>query len=344
MKGFQGIEAREKKFLRHDAQWDRNPIGSAQFVTDCDWYSIYAPAKSSFQMRWGEGADNAGTRTIGSEDGVLNLDVRSLWPPQQEIMVATAPEPHDTEKRLFYTVRGDGKTLAEGKFGAWILGRADIDAPLDGVKQLELETRTELSRKPTLFWADARIVTKDGKKIPLSELSPKFENLEQPNQPGKDYFGGPVKIVGVEYKSSTPAQPRKNGEKALVRVDLSGADAVRFKSTLGSDYPPGNEAQRRKVYAVRAADGTEARFLTIIEPYEDKTVVKSAVALSADKLRVELADGRTQEISVKNLDGSGSDIAVEITESKDGQVQRRESTSFASGKQTGTNEIRDETR
>ena len=110
----------------------------------------------------------------------------------------------------------------------------------------------------------------------------------------------------------------------LVRVDLSGVNAVRFKATLGGDYPLGDETQRRKVFAVRAPDGNQARFLTVIEPYENQPMVKSAVATSADALRVELADGRVQEISLKNFDGSGKDIEVNLVESRSGQVVRRE--------------------
>jgi len=107
---------------------------------------------------------------------------------------------------------------------------------------------------------------------------------------------------------------------------LSGVDAVRFKATLGSDYPPGPEAQRRKVYPVRAANGTEARFLTVIEPYEDEPVIKSAVALGADKLRVELMDGREQEIEIQNFTGDGRNIRFNLTESKDGKTLRTETT------------------
>jgi hypothetical protein len=326
MKDFKGLEAPEKKFLRHDAQWDTNPIGSAQFVTDCNWYEVAAPAVSRFQMRFGPGADNEGSRTLGNTDGVLKTDVYSLWPPKQEIMIGTAPEFHPVEKRLFYTVRGDGKILAEGKFGAWILGSADIDVPLDGVKQLELQTRTELSKKPTLFWANASIVTKDGKEIPLSELAPKFEKIVQPKAPGEDYFGGPIKIVGNLFTNATPAQPVTNGVSGIVRVDLSGVNAVRFKATLGGDFPLGDETQRRKVYAIRAPEGTEARFLTVIEPYENQPMVKSAEATGADSLRVELADGRVQEITLKNFTGDGKNIVAELTESRDGQVIRKEST------------------
>ena len=132
-----------------------------------------------------------------------------------------------------------------------------------------------------------------------------------------------------------------------MRVDLSGVNAVRFKATLGGDYPLGDESQRRKVTAIRAAgapvsdpasSGTstetrrvgdrrsEARFLTVIEPYEDQPMVKSAVALSADKLRVELNDGRVQEIELQNFDGDGKNIVVQLTETKDGQTLRQEST------------------
>ena len=347
LKGFQGLDAPEKKFLRHDAQWNPDPVGSAQFVTDCDWYSVNAPAVSRYLERWGPGADNEGSRSIGNEDGVLKLDVHSLWPPQQEIMIGTAPEMRDVQKRLFYTVRGDGKTLAGGKFGAWILGKADIDVSVEGMKQLELETKTELAKLPTLFWANARIIAKDGKEILLSELTPKFENVRQPPGVGqasrlspsekekletgatpvlRDYFSGPIKIAGDEYKSATAAEPENENQSAFVRVDLSGVNAVRFQATIGGDYPLGDESQRRKVTAIRAANGSEARFLTLIEPYENQPVVKSAVASSADKLRVELNDGRVQEIEIQNFDGDGKNIVLQLTETKDGEILRREST------------------
>ena len=100
---------------------------------------------------------------------------------------------------------------------------------------------------------------------------------------------------------------------------------MRFKATLGGDYPFGPETQRRKIFAVRS-QGTEARFLTVLEPYEDTPVVKSAEALSADKLRVELTDGRIQEITLHNLAGDGKTISVDITESKNGVVLRTETT------------------
>ncbi|HSV16081.1 MAG TPA: hypothetical protein VLI90_17605 [Tepidisphaeraceae bacterium] len=328
LKGFLGIEAPQKQFLRHDAQWNADPVGSAQFVTDCNWYSAQAPAVARFEERWGPGADNEGSRSAGNEDGVMKLDVHSLWPPAQQIMVATAPEQHDTEKRLFYSVRGDGRTLAGGKFGAWILGRGDIDVPVDGIKQLELETKTELSRHPTLFWAAAGIVTRDGKEIPLSQLPMQADNIVPTKGPDQDYLGGPVKIIGEQYKQTIAAEPKDAKQPGVIRVDLTGTDAVRFKAVIGSDYPPGDESQRRKVYAIRPADAraATARFITIIEPYEDRPTIKSATATSGDHLRVELTDGRVQEIALHNLAASESGPSADLTETRDGQVLRREST------------------
>ena len=158
------------------------------------------------------------------------------------------------------------------------------------------------------------MVTEDGKEIPLSELPTKSVNAQQPKDSGKDYFGGPIKIVGIEYARSIPAEPTDDKQPAVITVDLSGIKATRFKAVLGGDYPMGNEAQRRKTYAIQSK-GTQASFLTIIEPYEEKAMVKSAKAVSASELRVELNDGRVQEIKLSNLDGSGKDLGVSITES-----------------------------
>jgi hypothetical protein len=339
-KGFLGLDASDKKFLRHDAQWNPDPVGSAQFVTDCDWWSVRAPAVARFRNIFGPGEDKAGDRTIGNTPGILQTDFHSLWPQKQEIMIAAAPEMHDVAKRLYYTVRGDGKPLADGKFGAWILGQADIDIPVEGVRQLELETKTELAKQPTLFWANARVVTRDGKEIPLQQLDGNplsshirvvSENIVPAPRPGEDYFGGPIKIAGTAHTSAVAAEPTipaKSGETSrpgIVRVDLRDLDVVRFKATLGGDYPPGPEGQRRKLLAIREPEKkASARFLTIIEPHEGVPVVKSATASSPDTLRVELSDGRVQELSLKNFEGSGRDIAVTLTETKPGTTPRAE--------------------
>lgn len=330
MKGFQGVTAAGLQLDRHDKQWNTDPLGSGQFVTDVDWYTAQAPARSSFQMRFGAQADNAGTRALASEDGVLDLDVYSLYPRAQRIMVGAVPEDHRTGKRLFYSVRADGKALASGKFGAWVLGEQQVDVPIDGARQLELDTRTEDAKTNTVFWANARVVTRSGQEIPLSRLPLTYQNIAQPPAPGKDYYGGPVKIVGTRYDEATAGEPKDAKQPGQVRVDLTGIDAVRFRSVIGGDYPLGDETQRRKTWGERQ-EGVDARFLTLIEPHEGVRMVKSAQAIGPDRLAVTLMDGRTQEIKLSHLDGDGRDIAVTMTESRDGKVLGQESASAMGG-------------
>ncbi len=328
MKGFQGLEAPGKKLVRHTGQWNPDPLSAAQFVTDCDWYEVQAPARGSYQFRYGPGADNAGNNTHENTDGVLNMDLHTLWPPKQEIILGMPPEVHPVERQVSYAVRGDGKPLAEGKSGIWILGQVEIDLSVENVKSLELETQTGVTRLGTLFWAGARIVTADGKETPLAQLPVTSENAMQPKEPGKDFAGGPIKIAGLPYTNAVSAQPQDGKKPSLVRVDLSNVKAVRFKAVLGGDFPLGDEAQRRKTVAIRAK-GQEARFLTVIEPFEDKRMIKSASATGPDTLRVELTDGRVQEIKITGLETSGKEPTVQMTETKDGKATRTETTSPA---------------
>lgn len=324
--GFQGLDAPGKTLLRHDAQWNPDPVGSAQFVTDCDWYSAPAPATAHAEMVWDANAKPKKAPTAFGEDGVLKVDVHSVWPPSLQIMVGQSPQVQGNEKKLWYTVKGDGKVLAEGKFGSWILGQAQVDVPLQGVKTLDLETRTEGAKKNTLFWGNARVVMADGSEMALAQLPVQYENIAQPPVAQKDYYGQTVKIVGNTFGQATPAEPLDAKASGVAHVDLGGLKAVRFKATLGGSYPLADGTQRQKVYAVRS-EGTEARFLTVIEPYEKQAMIKSVSAPGADQLHIELTDGRVQDLTFHNLAGSGKDISVDLRESREGREIGRESTS-----------------
>ena len=141
-----------------------------------------------------------------------------------------------------------------------------------------------------------------------------------------NFGGGPVKIGGIAYTDTLSAQPENVREPAVVRVDLSSIKAVRFKAVLGGDFPVGDEAQRRKTVAIRS-EGKEARFLAVIEPFEDKRVVKSAQATGPGRARVELSDGRVHEIDITGLDAaSPEELTVAVSESRDGQTLRVERT------------------
>lgn len=52
-----------------------------------------------------------------------------------------------------------------------------------------------------------------------------------------------------------------------------------------------------------------------------KLALCAAIAIPVDAaVRVELANDRTQEINIHNLEGNGSNIWVNITESKEGRL------------------------
>jgi hypothetical protein len=129
--------------------------------------------------------------------------------------------------------------------------------------------------------------------------------------------------VGADYAQATPAEPQDAKASGIAHVDLSGIQAVRFKATLGGAYPLGDAGQLHKVYGIRS-EGTEARFLTLIEPYDKQSVVKTARALDANKFQVELTDGRVQELTIANMEGAGNDISVNLKETKSGQDVRSE--------------------
>ncbi|MDF2938366.1 MAG: hypothetical protein K0Q90_3739 [Paenibacillaceae bacterium] len=333
-KGLVRLEAEggvERK--RHTDQFDPDPLGSAQLITDCHWYELEGTVKAHFETGFGPGFDNRANRTEFNTDGPLNMDHYTVWPPQVEVIIGNDPELYKVDKRLEYQVIGDGKVLAEGKFGAWILGRDDLKVPLEGVAALELRVRTEegigehgirKTSEKTIFWGDPYVETEDGEILYLADLPLLTENTDPGNGIGVDYFGGPVKLASRQYDKAVPANPADTEQAGVITVDLSGLRAVRFVASIGGDYPLGDEAARRKMLSARST-GKTARFITVIEPYEDQPVVVSAVASSADELTVKLADGRVQVIRVTGMEGSGADLAVELVESgTDGGALRNE--------------------
>lgn len=325
MKGFSDLSADTKNFLRHDNQMNPDPIGSAQFITDCNWWKTKGAAKASFGMCWGKDCDNAGTNVPTSEDGELKINVTSAWPLENEIMIGTAPEPFEVQKQLSYKVIADGKVLTEAKTGAWILGKAEIKQELNNVNELTLETNSNSSKNPNIFWADAKIILEGNKEVKISDLPIKTNNILPNQNKGKDYYDGPVKIGGQEYADNIPSMIVNEEKPAVITIDLSGLKAIGFKAVLGCDFPLGDETSRRKTYAVRAK-GKTARYLTVIEPFEKKSVIKEIEASDADHLKVTLTDGRIQEIAIKNFEADKTTAQIFVKESKNGKIIRQEQT------------------
>jgi hypothetical protein len=326
IKGLKAFDADKKEFNRHDNQLNTDPLSSGQFVTDCDWYNTEGTTRASFEMCWGEGCDLEGTRMPNSEEGTLKMDVFNAWPVKQEMLIAMPPESHGVTKKLWYKIMADDEIVVNDSTGAWVLGSKNIDLNIAGKKKLILRTKTSRSKTNTIFWGDARLVLKDGSEVFLHTLPLSFENIKKTNGTGLDYYDGPIKIQGQLCEQSTPGMPANYKEDGLITVDLSGLDVVSFKAQLGGDFPVGDETQRRKTFGSRQY-GKEARFLSVIEPYESESVIKSVFAKSANVLHVELLDGRVQEITISDFDHERNDqTKVSVKEIVNGKVVREEKT------------------
>jgi hypothetical protein len=309
------------QLLRHDEQFNTDPLGSGQFITNVNHYAVTAPALVHSIFRAGNGRNwETGGQKSRSEPGVLQIDEHVLWPQKPELLIGDYPECWPVDKKLSYEVQGDGKTLASGTFGAWILGSGKVDVDVTGLKTLKLTTNTTSGRdtRNITFWGNPTVVTFDGRNIPLSQLKMAETNVLAVPQPDRDYEGGSVRIAGNQFEKSVPAEPRDPRSSAVLAIDLAGVGAVRFKATVGGDWPVGDEEQLRKVISVHTK-GRSAQSLILIEPYESHRMVKAAVGISPNEIQVELIDGRLQDITIQNLGGDAGALAVKIKERRNGK-------------------------
>lgn len=314
------------KFTGHDAQFDKSPLSSGQFITGVDNYSTLKGAKIPSRMvskpggEWDMGGFNA-----FQETGDLNIDAYHVWPQKGEVRIGNYAEGRSMNKKLVFQVKADGNVLAADSMGTWILGNKAVDVIVKNRKSLQLLVRTNRGGnvKNTLFFANAKIINSKGKELSIAGLKPEFVNIISTPEKGKDYEGGPVKIGGNVYADVLPTEPQNTREMAVININLTGLDAVRFKANIGGDYPIGDEDQIRKTVSYRTT-GKEARFLTVLEPYENKSMVVKVTAVSAKELVVELADGTTQRLSIENLDNLSGGVVVTISEEKNGELIRTE--------------------
>ncbi|GHV01590.1 hypothetical protein FACS189485_00240 [Spirochaetia bacterium] len=323
IKGLNTLTGYKQSGTREKAE--DNPRSSAQFITDCTLYEYIRPARADFTALFDgkdEGKWLTSDRSDCNEKGSLNIDLHTLYPPKGTALIANVPANFTLHKQLEYAVEGDGRQLAKGRFGAWILGRDDISVDIENVDEITLRVRvTKVMDEnefisqclKTIFWGDPRILDGAGKIIYLSELNIETENVDRGNGPGIDYYGGQVKIQARLCPHAIPSEPIDYSREALITLKLDGLDARRFEACIGGGYPPGNEDQLRKWHAVRV-HGKSARFISMLEPFENRRIIASAEAKDADTIAVTLADGRVQQISIAGIEDEKPDIGVVFTE------------------------------
>ncbi|OXM85736.1 hypothetical protein [Paenibacillus rigui] len=333
IKGFKGLKARQLDYIKHTSQWTDNPLSDAQFITDCHWYNVSGGTSvASFETIFGEGEDLRGTRTAHNTPGLLKMDVHTAWPHQSLQIAGRAAESHGIAIPMAYGVEVDGEVKAEGAFGAWLLGEGRCDIELHGARSLTLRVRNDPTyneqkypekTKQALFWGEAYLLCADGKKIHLCDVDFMSENIDPGFGIGKDYEGGRVTIIGNEYPYAIPTSPVDHAQEGVITVDLTGIDAVRFVGLIGADAFPGDEAQRRTTYGVRTK-GRTARFVTVVEPFEAEAMILSVHAADENTVEVKLRDGRTQVMTVYDIEDDSAAVSMVETETASGRILREE--------------------
>jgi hypothetical protein len=301
-------------YEKHTEQLEKSPLGSGQFITDCDWYTMEEGAKLSFQLEYNETKNNGDlwmckNRTGHNESGVLKTDLYLAYPNKAEVIIGCDPEYQGVNKQLFYEVEGDGESLINGRFGAWILGKEKIDLDITTVNKLRLKVRVKqvefekdiyIPMEKSIFWGNPYIETKEGERIDLSQLELTYENTDLGYGTGIDYAKGPVKIQGELFEKAIPAEPKDYTREGMIQIDLTNIDAKRFVASIGSDYPVGEEVERRRTIVLRN-QAEEARFITVLEPVEKDHLIKKVEAVNENQVVVYLEDKKV-EIKIEGLD------------------------------------------
>ena len=75
---------------------------------------------------------------------------------------------------------------------------------------------------------------------------------------------------------------------------------------------------RRGILLARS-QGTTARFLAILEPFQDRARIESVKPLGASGCRVTLTDGRVQTIKILGAEGDGQNLEVTLEETHNGE-------------------------
>jgi len=322
-KGLGSIDAQSKVFKRHTAQMSSDPYSSGQFITNCNWFEMAGTVKASFALDFNN--PDMLERVPTSLPGKLNIDYYSLWPKTADVMVGNYADSQNVARHLYYKVFVDGKAAVDDKLAPWILGAGQIDISLEGASTLEIETKIENAAQiKTIFLGDPYIETQTGDKLYLCDVNLEYENIALAPKAASDYYGDKVTIFGDDYLMPVAAEPQDRTLPGRIKADLKGLKASRFKAVIGGDYPAKSEFVQRKTIAVRTT-GKQARYLSVIEPYGDKKMIKAVSAASADELEIELADGKKHVIKIANFEND-KDIKVSIQEYIGGDMVREEYT------------------
>lgn len=339
LKGLLDIDGTIER-TKYTTRLSENPLSSAQFITEVDRYNKKGVVRLSFAHEYTENESGKapwiGKHPFRSGHNIQGIEYSDLYyvsDDASELIIGCDPEYYPISKRLFYSVKADGEVLADGEFGAWIFGRHHIDVDISNKSVLTLHVRTEDGMVDhnnipetikSIFWGDPYFVLENGDSVYLSEIKYDTENVDCGYGTGVDYGGGPVKIEIKKYDYAVPGDVLDKEREAVITVALSNMKAVRFISDIGSDYPVGDESDRRRFISERKR-GKQAEFISVLEPYEKNRMIEKVEYAGHHKVAVKLVDGRKQIIEACNME-SGKNITVKVSEYLNGDFIRSEIT------------------
>ena len=219
-----------------------------------------------------------------------------------------------------YRIDGDGRYLADGGFVANAFDRHAIDVDVTGVSELRLtisiDARTGIAlRAHTL--GDPRFVTTDGGPVRPPDLPVTIAGARGP-EPGFE----PTRFTPGAHDRQIDLTPA--GHRVAVTFDTTSLDSARFVTDLIVDGQVRDMATMRRTLLLRQ-HGTEARFLSVLEPFRTSPAIREVQASRPDRIEVSLADGRVHTIEITGLE-AGTDLQVSLREHRGGALIREETT------------------
>lgn len=297
----------------HTGKKSEDPRSDEQFITDCFWYEAEGETVASFTTKYGRGEDSRGCRSHYNVGGCLCMDVYTAWPLKTRQCLGLAAEDLGQKSPYSLKVWEDESCREKISANPWLLGARKIDVALcpdSHTLKLEVLLKPLYSEQmyphdsgQCLFLGNAFLELEDGRKAPLHELPVKCTNIDGGMGIGKDYEGGRVLIEGEEYSDAIPVSTLDHSKAGVLEYDLAGIRAVGLTGIVGVDNFPGDESQRRRTYGV-AQRAVYGRFITVIEPHEGTAKIASVEGLSENRVRVRYQDGRWQEITAEDMDGT----------------------------------------
>jgi hypothetical protein len=156
----------------------------------------------------------------------------------------------------------------------------------------------------------------------ISETVKKTEHTERiSDDPNSSYYY----ITDCDW-SEVSGNVLNQFKDQKVYLDIHTVLDGSMKMAIGTYQSKSEQAEARRKTLLFRNKGKEFRFLSLVEPYLEKPVVKTFSVNKDGAIVVNLQDGRTQTIEIGNFEGDGQNIQVKMTETQGSKILRSENT------------------